>query len=135
MPRTFYDQLAADAQDCFLNTGEFAGEHELWPGGDRNQAISVALIWDADQEQGENAGLLHKMTADSAGRNAHRYIRVELLATITVNEDDRFRYVNPNTGEVQIGQAVRRIESDPGMQTWLVTVPRGIDSKHTRVRR
>jgi len=132
--RTFFDQLADDGNQCFLNTGEFGQEIEHWPAGDRLQAQTVVAIWDADSEQGENAGLLHKMTDDRGGRSQHDYIAVELLKTVRVHHNDRFRYECPQSGEVSIGQAVRRIASDGAMQTWLVTVTKGIDSKHARVR-
>lgn len=130
---TLRDKVTADAQTVFLQTGHWAEEIELWPLGDRAQAIPVVAVVDWDTEQGESSGFKYKLTPENHGRAEDRYVAVELLSTVQVNHRDAFLLTDPNGQQIK-ANAVRRIGADSGMQTWLALAPRGIDTKHTRIR-
>lgn len=134
MARTFRDQIVADAQQAFLNTGEWAEEILHWPAGNHLDAVSRAAVVDWQDEQGQQHGDGGPLS-DAKGRKGDHWATVELAIDVPVSQDDRFLLTHPVTGAVHVANVLRRTGHDDAMQAWLCVVVGGGESKAARVRK
>lgn len=129
---TAFDTLFA--ADCAPNLlTDFGTSVARWPQGVEVDAVSETWMIHWQDEQGQNSGLADKITVDKKGKSADIYLAFTGDNEIDVRNGDRFVFANPSTGADVLGNASRRIRGG-SMQTWLVIVPNGIDSKGARVR-
>jgi hypothetical protein len=105
---------------------QFGTSVQRWPGGDDTAVVSETWMIEFENQQGP--------TTDQKGRSADLFVVLVGLVSIQVTRHDKFKFTHPDTGLEVVANAIRPL---PGgaMQRWYCVIPRGIDTRHARVRR
>lgn len=80
-------QIAADVAGVFLDTGDFAEQLTLWPGGDQAAETTVTAIVERDKEEGENQNPGDGFSfEDDRGKILRRSIEIHVAEAVDLDD-------------------------------------------------